>query len=142
MGPVRIVVVDDFEPWRRSIVSMIEEDPAFEVIREASDGLEAVQICMKLQPDLVVLDVGLPKLSGLESARQIHEVSPDTRILFVSGVSSREIIREALRIGAVGYIVKMNAPCHLLPALRAAVVDEEFLRFTILSDPETELPEE
>jgi DNA-binding NarL/FixJ family response regulator len=121
---------------------MIEEDPAFEVIREGTDGIEAVQICRELRPDLVVLDVGLPKLSGLEAARQIREVSPDTKILFVSGVSSQEVIGEALRIGAVGYIVKLNAPRHLLTAVRAAVVNGEFLRSTALPDPGAEIPEE
>src|SRR5260370_13049791 len=78
LGLVRILVVDDFEPWRRSIVSIIEEDAELQVIHEASDGLEAVQMCQDLRPDLVVLDVGLPKLNGLEAARRIRDVSPDS----------------------------------------------------------------
>src|SRR5260370_23860391 len=84
LAPFRILVVDDFEPWRRSIVSMIEEDAELQVIHEASDGLEAVQMCQELQPDLVLLDVGLPKLSGFEAARQICVVSPESKILFLS----------------------------------------------------------
>src|SRR2546427_2332274 len=88
LGPVRILVVDDFEAWRRSIVSIIADDPELQVIHEASDGVEAVQMCQELQPDLVVLDVGLPKLSGLEAARQIRIVSPDSKILFLSVIPS------------------------------------------------------
>lgn len=142
MAPVRVLVVDDFEPWRRTIVSMIEEDTELQVIHEASDGLEAVQMCQELQPDLVLLDVGLPKLSGFEAARQIRVVSPESKILFLSAIPSQDVIPEALRIGAVGYIAKVDALRDLLPAVRAAVTDQEFLRFTILSDAQTDLPEE
>jgi two-component system nitrate/nitrite response regulator NarL len=141
LGLVRILVVDDFEPWRRSIISIIEEDPELQVIQEASDGLEAVQMCQALQPDLVVLDVGLPKLCGLEAARRIRVVSPDSKILFVSAIPSQDVMREALRIGA-GFIAKADAFRDLLPAIRAAVADQEFLRFTILPEAQTDLPEE
>ena len=121
---------------------MIEEDTELQVIHEASDGLEAVQMCQELQPDLVLLDVGLPKLSGFEAARQIRVVSPESKILFLSAIPSQDVIPEALRIGAVGYIAKVDALRDLLPAVRAAVTDQEFLRFTILSDAQTDLPEE
>lgn len=142
MGPVRILVVDDFEPWRRTILSIIKEDPELQVIHEASDGLEAIQICHELQPHLVVLDVGLPKLKGLEVARQIRVLSPDSKILFLSVIRSQDVIREALRIGAVGYIEKADALCDLLPAVKAALADQEFLRFTISSEGPTDLSEE
>jgi DNA-binding NarL/FixJ family response regulator len=142
LGPVRILVVDDFEPWRRTIVSMIEEDPGLQVVHVASDGSEAVQMCQKLQPDLVVLDVRLPTLSGLEAARQIRVVSPDSKILFLSAISSQDVMREALRIGAAGYIAKVDALRDLLAAVRAAVADQEFLSFTILPEPQTDIPEE
>lgn len=142
MARVRIIVVDDFKPWRHIIVSILEEDSALEVVGGASDGLEAVQMCGQLQPDVVVLDVRLPKLDGFEAARQIREVSPNSKILFVSVIRSQEAMREALRIGAAGYIAKEDALRELLPAVRAAVADEEFLRFAILPDPETELPED
>jgi DNA-binding NarL/FixJ family response regulator len=142
LGPVRILVVDDFEPWRRCVVSMIEENSGLQVIHEASDGLEAVQMCQELQPDLVVLDVGLPKLGGLEAARRIREVSPDSRILFLSVIPSQDVIREALRIGAAGYVTKADALRDLLPAVRDAMADREFLSFSILPEPQTDLPEE
>ena len=142
MAPFRILVVDDFEPWRRSIVSMIEEDAELQVIHEASDGLEAVQMCQELQPDLVLLDVGLPKLSGFEAARQIRVVSPESKILFLSAIPNPDVIREALRIGAVGYIAKADALRDLLPAVRAAAGDQDFLRFIISPEAQTDLPEE
>jgi DNA-binding NarL/FixJ family response regulator len=142
LGPFRILVVDDFENWRRAIVSILGADPGLEIIGEASDGVAAVQRCWELKPDLVVLDVGLPNLNGLEAAKQIREVSPDTKILFLSANRSKEVAREALRMGAAGYILKENAGRELLAAVRSAVRDGEFLRFTILPDLETEEPEE
>jgi DNA-binding NarL/FixJ family response regulator len=141
LGLVRILVVDDFEPWRRSIISIIETEPELQVIHEASDGLEAVQMGQELQPDLVLLDVGLPKLCGLEVARQIRVVSPGSKILFLSVIPSQEVMREALRIGA-GFIAKADALRDLLPAIRAAVADQEFLRFIILPDAQADIPEE
>jgi DNA-binding NarL/FixJ family response regulator len=121
---------------------MIEEDPALQVIHEASDGLEAVQMCQALRPDLVLLDVGLPKLCGLEVARRIRVVSPDSKILFLSAIPSQDVMQEALRIGATGYIAKADALRDLLPAVRAAVADQEFLRFIVSPEGPTDLPEE
>jgi DNA-binding NarL/FixJ family response regulator len=121
---------------------MIEEDPGLQVIHEASDGLEAVQMCQELQPDLVLLDVRLPKLSGLEAARQIRVVSPDSKILFLSVMPSQDLMLEAMRIGAAGYITKVDALRDLLPAVRAAVADQEFLSFTILPESQADIPEE
>jgi DNA-binding NarL/FixJ family response regulator len=121
---------------------MIEEDPELQVIGEASDGLEAVQICQELRPDIVLLDVGLPRLSGLEAARQMRVLSPDSKILFLSAIPNPDVIREALRIGAAGYVVKADAGRDLFSAVRAAVADQEFLSFTILPEALTDLPEE
>jgi DNA-binding NarL/FixJ family response regulator len=135
-------VADDFEPWRRAIVSLIEEDPGLEVIHESSDGVDAVQACLELQPDVVVLDVRLPKLDGLKAAREIREASPDSKILFLSTMMSREIMREALRVGAAGYVIKMHAARDLLRAVRAALADREFLSFTVLPELGTDLSEE
>jgi DNA-binding NarL/FixJ family response regulator len=121
---------------------MIEQDLGLEVIHESSDGLEAVQACLELQPDLVVLDVSLPKLNGLEVAREIRGGSPDSKILFLSVIPNRDVMREALRVGAAGYIVKKDAARDLLNAVRAAVTDREYLRFTVLPKPETDFNEE
>jgi DNA-binding NarL/FixJ family response regulator len=131
LGPVRIVVVDDSESWRRSIISILAEDSELNVVGEASDGEAAVERCRELKPELVVLDVGLPTLNGLEAAKQIREVSPDTKILFMSANRSHELIGEALRMGAAGYVLKSNAGRELLKAVRSAVRGKDYLSFEV-----------
>jgi DNA-binding NarL/FixJ family response regulator len=139
---IRVLVADDFAPWRCAIRSILTENPEIEIIDEASDGLEAVRMCEESQPDMVLLDVHLPKMSGLEAARQIRVVSPGSKILFLSLKCSYDLMREALRIGAAGCIEKVNARRDLTPAVRAAFGDDEFLRFAILPNTPDELPEE
>jgi DNA-binding NarL/FixJ family response regulator len=133
LEPVRILIVDDFEPWRRAVCSILAEDADLEVVGESSDGLDAVQKSEELQPDIVLLDIQLPKMNGLDAARKIHKVSPGTKILFLSSYHSVEIMREALRIGT-GFVVKADAARDLLPIVRAVVRDEPFVRFKFLYD--------
>jgi DNA-binding NarL/FixJ family response regulator len=90
-----------------------------QVIGEVSDGLEAVHKAEELRPDLILLDVGLPTLSGIEAARRIRKLSPTSKILFVSQESSTDVVEEALRLGATGYVVKTRAASDLLPAVEA-----------------------
>jgi DNA-binding NarL/FixJ family response regulator len=128
LARVRILIVDDFEPWRRSVCSLLAEDADLEVVCEGSDGLEAIQKCKDLQPDLVLLDIQMPKMNGFDAARQICEVSPGTKILFLSSCHSVELMREALKISA-GFIVKADAGRDLLPIVRAVARNEPFVRF-------------
>ena len=100
---------------------------------EASDGMDALQKVRTLRPDIVLLDVGLPKLNGLEVARQIHEHFTSTKILFVSENRSPEIAEEALRIGAGGYVIKSDAETDLLPALKAIIKRKRFLSAGLLT---------
>ena len=83
-APIRVLVVDDYEPWRRFHCSMLKKHLEFQVIGEVSDGLEAVQQAQQLQPDLILLDIGLPSLNGIEAARQIIELLPASKILFIT----------------------------------------------------------
>ena len=106
MPTVRILVVDDYQPWRAFVCSALQRQPEYRIICEVSDGLEAVRKAEELQPDLVLLDIGLPVLNGIETARQLRKVSPESKILFVSQESSADIVQEALSTGAQGYIVK------------------------------------
>lgn len=84
MPTVRVLVVDDYEPFRRFVCSTLRKRPELQIIGEASDGLEAVHKAEDMQPDLIVLDIGLPTLDGIEAARRIRKLSPQSKILFVS----------------------------------------------------------
>ncbi len=120
---VRILVVDDFGPWRREVCAMLQRRPEFCVIAEVADGLEAVQEAHKLKPDLILLDVGLPSLTGLEVAKRIRQFNPDAKIIFLSQNSDRDVIRAALSTGAQGYVVKANAWAELFTAIDRAESD-------------------
>lgn len=124
---VRVLVVDDFEPWRDYVCSMLEKGPELQVICEVSDGLEAVQKADELKPDLILLDIGLPTLNGIEAARRIRKLAPESRILFLSQESSADIVQEALCLGALGYVVKANAGSELLPAIQAVLRGRQFI---------------
>jgi DNA-binding NarL/FixJ family response regulator len=113
---VRVLVVDDFEPFRQFLCSNLQKNPELQVVGEASDGLEAVQKSSEILPDLIVLDIGLPLLNGIEAARRIRHVSPKSKILFVSQERSVDVIQEALALG-IGYIVKTHAVKELLIAV-------------------------
>jgi DNA-binding NarL/FixJ family response regulator len=123
---IKVLVVDDFEPWRRFASSTLQAQPGLEVIGEASDGLEAVQKAQELQPDLILLDIGLPRLNGIEAARQIREKAPSTKILFCSENHSWDIAEEGIRIAA-GYVLKSEAGRDLLPAVEAVLQGKQFL---------------
>ena len=133
MGPAKVLVVDDFEKWRRTICSILAEDTDFEVIGESADGLDAVQKSRQLLPDLVLLDIGLPGQNGLDAARQILEISPRTKILFLSADHVLDVIREALNIGA-GFVLKEDAGQNLLAIARSIIRDEPLVRFSFLDE--------
>jgi DNA-binding NarL/FixJ family response regulator len=120
-------VVDDTEPFRRFIVSTLQARPELQVIGEVSDGLEAVRKAQDLHPDLILLDIGLPGLNGIEAARRIRRFSPKSKILFVSQEFSADVVQEAFSLGACGYVVKMDAGRELLAAVDAVLRDEQFV---------------
>ncbi len=128
MAAVRVLIVDDSQPWRCAVCLVLQQNLDLVLICECSDGLEAVRKSEDLQPDLVLLDIGLPNLNGLEVARQVRKVSPGSRIIFLTSHDDPEYLQEALRIGALGFIVKSNAASDLLPAVRAVMNDERFFR--------------
>jgi DNA-binding NarL/FixJ family response regulator len=123
----RILVVDDYEPWRRFVSTMLQKQPELQVIGEVVDGLEAVKKAEELQPDLIVLDIGLPALDGIEAARRIRKLSPESKILFISQESSADVVQEALALGALGYVVKAHAGSELLAAVRAVLKGRQFI---------------
>jgi two-component system nitrate/nitrite response regulator NarL len=123
--PLRILLVEDYAPFRRRIAAALQQSD-YETI-EAADGLEGVQKAEELQPDVILLDINLPKIHGFEVARQVRRLSPHARLLFMSQESSPEIVRQALSLGARGYIEKISAAADLLPAIEAALAGQRFV---------------
>jgi DNA-binding NarL/FixJ family response regulator len=122
----RTLVVDDVEDFRRLLRSMLEEGTDCEVVGEASDGLQAVAKAEQLQPDLVLLDLGLPTMNGIEVARRIRKLSPNSKILFVTQNASREVAQGALRTGANGYLLKAEAT-NLPVAVETIISGEQYV---------------
>jgi DNA-binding NarL/FixJ family response regulator len=116
---IRILLVDDHPIVRQGLKTLLEAHPGWEVIGEAADGLEAVDKAERLHPDVMVLDVTMPRMNGLEACRQIRKNPPGPEILFVTQHDSPQMMREALQAGARGYVVKSNAARDLLEAVEA-----------------------
>jgi len=124
-----ILVVDDFEPFRRFACSLLKQTHLFQVA-EASDGLEAVQSARELGPDLILLDIGLPRLGGFEVAKIVRTFAPTIKILFCSQESSPDAVNEALQLG-LGYVHKSYSARDLLPAIEAVLDGKRFVSGTL-----------
>jgi DNA-binding NarL/FixJ family response regulator len=124
---IRVLVVEDSENFRKFICSTLAERSELKIVGEETDGLQALQKAGKLRPDLILLDIGLPSLNGIEVARQILQLSPNSKILFVSQESSADLVQEALALGALGYVVKWDAGKELLTAVEAVVQGRQYL---------------
>ena len=127
MSSLRVLVVYDYEPLRRFSCSMLETRPDLQIVGEASDGLEAVQKTEELQPDLIVFNIGLPTLNGIEVARRIGKLCPECKILFMSQESSVDVARAAFSLGAMGYVVKAHAGSELLAAVESVCQGRKFV---------------
>jgi len=124
---IRVLIVEDARQFQEFLSLVLLGRPKLQVIGRVSDGLEAVCSAEELQPDLIVLDIGLPGLNGIEAARRIREVSPGSRILFVSQESSADVVQEALSAGASGYVLKLDAGRELLAAVDSVLRGEQFI---------------
>jgi DNA-binding NarL/FixJ family response regulator len=124
---VRVLMVEDHEPFRRFICSTLGKTLEWQIVGEASDGLEAVRKAEALQPDWITLDLGLPTINGIEAARRIRKVCPKCKILFVSQMSTPDVVQEAPSTGAVGYVVKTRAATDLLAAVEAVLDGRQFV---------------
>jgi DNA-binding NarL/FixJ family response regulator len=129
---ITVLLVDDFEAIRQSVSSMLLETGRFQVIGQAADGLEAVQKAEELQPDLILLDIRLPKLDGIAAAGQIRKLSPKSKIVFLTANDHPEIVEEALSTGASGYVVKVEAGRELFEALEAVMQGGQFVSRILL----------
>jgi DNA-binding NarL/FixJ family response regulator len=124
---IRILVVDDYEPFRRFVCSTLRKRPTLQIVGEAADGLEAVQNAEELKPDLILLDIGLPTLNGIEVARRISTVAPESKVIFVTQESSPDMMQATLNLGAWGYVLKAKAASDLLTAVDAVLLGKRFV---------------
>jgi DNA-binding NarL/FixJ family response regulator len=131
LSSIRVLIADDNEGWRRQIRSLLQPRPEWQVIAEAVDGSEAVQKAEELKPDVILLDLGLPKLNGIEAARKIRQRSPSSKIVFLSQNNDFDVVRAALGTGAQGYVCKTDAGRALLPAADAALRGRQFVSSSI-----------
>src|ERR1700739_337461 len=134
MATFKLLLVDDYEPFRRFVRSIIEARDDFRIVGEASDGWAAVQTARELQPDLVLLDIGLPKLNGIQVARWVRDVAPGAKILFLSEESDPTIIQEGFRTGAMGYVRKLNTLRELLIAIDAVLRGKQSVSYGLEDD--------
>jgi DNA-binding NarL/FixJ family response regulator len=121
------MLVEDFLWFRNFVRSKLDQSPELPIICEVSDGLEAVESATALQPDLILLDIGLPSLNGMEVARQLRSLAPKSKIIFMSQETSAVLIKEAIALGAWGYVFKSQAETDLLPAIDAALSGRRYV---------------
>jgi DNA-binding NarL/FixJ family response regulator len=132
MSKITVLVVDDHAVVRHTICALLAEDVKLHVICQAATGEEAVAKAEELHPELVLMDISLPKMSGIESARQIRKVSPRSKIIFLSQHDSMQMAKEALRAGGYGYVSKIDAANELLEAIRAVCQGLQFVSKRLL----------
>ncbi len=126
-APIRTLLVEDFEPFQRFVKRISERQPAFQLLSIVSDGLEAVNKAEELKPDIVLLDIGIPTLDGFEVARRLRDVSPDSKIIFLTQEMSLDYMRKAFDVGGRGYVVKNDAARELLLAISTVLRGERFV---------------
>ena|SRR5215467_3077 len=123
MAFTTVLVVDDFRMWRTKVCSIVQKKAELRIVAEARDGAEAIEKAEQLKPDLILLDIGLPKMNGIDAALQISAVSPDSKIVFVSQDSDPEVKQAALGTGASGYVHKLTVSSQLLGAIESALYE-------------------
>ncbi len=127
MPKVRVLVVDDHAVVRRTICGLLARDSGIDVICQTASGEEAVSKALELEPDLVTMDIGLPGMTGIEAARQIRELVPNCKIVFVSQHDSSQMVKEAMNVGGHGYVTKLDAAEELLRAIHSVRGDTLFM---------------
>ncbi len=124
---IRLLVVDDNEVIRREICTFLSLQPGLEVVAEATDGVEAIRMAEISQPDVVLLDISLPRLNGFQAAPLIKQVAPQAQLLFVTLHDNPFFVREAFSAGALGFLTKTDVPSQLAPAVQAVYMKKKFV---------------
>lgn len=132
---ITVLLADDFVEFRAAVFSLLTKRPELQIVAEASDGIEAVEKSRQLQPDVILLDIGLPKLNGIEAARQIREVAPQSKIIFVTQETSADIMKEAIGLGGMGYVVKAKVESELLKAIDLVLEGKQFIGSGLTGNP-------
>jgi DNA-binding NarL/FixJ family response regulator len=127
VSSVSVLIIDDFEIWKNFVTTFLGNRPGLHVAGFASDGLEAIQKAEELQPDLILLDVSLPKLNGIQAAQKIRKIVPHVRILFLSCHADTDTVRAAFCAGGQGFILKWDAAAALWPGIEAILSGKQFL---------------
>jgi len=127
MSVTRILLVDDFVPWQRLVLRSLESETDLQIISTAVDGTEAIQKAEELQPDLILMDLCLPGMDGIEATRQIRIVSPGSKVLFLTDHSEPDIVQAAFDVGASGYVLKSDFSADLIPGVRAVLLGQKFV---------------
>jgi len=123
----RVLLVDDHTLMRKGLKALLEKEPSLEICAEAADGMDAVRLARELKPDVVVMDLGLPRLNGVEATRQILEEDPACRVIALSMHQDKRYVTRALRAGACGYLLKDAALEDLVKAIEAVGQGQTFL---------------
>lgn len=119
----RILIVDDSPAWRARVREILAAHPEWKIISEACDGQEAVREAIEFQPDIVVLDIALPRLNGIEAAKMIRQKSPKSRIVFLTVDNDSDVVKAALDVGQATYVPKAKAAANLCKAVAASVLE-------------------
>ena len=127
MPVTRILLVDDFEPWQHLVLWLLESEADLQILSTAVDGTEAVQKAVELKPDLILMDLSLLGISGLEATRQIRIASPGSKVLFLTDHNEPDIVQAAFDAGASGYVLKSDFKVDLIPGVRAVVLGQKFV---------------
>jgi DNA-binding NarL/FixJ family response regulator len=135
--PSRVVIVDDFRHWRESVRLILQDYERVQVVAEVADGLQAVEEVRRLRPELVLLDIGLPSLNGIEAAVRILQHTSATRIVFLTASNHAAIVSRSLETGAQGYVLKTDASKELWSAIEAVLCGNRFVSSGVrLNSPE------
>ena len=130
-GPLRLVVVDDHGVVRRGVRALLESHPGWQVVAEGANGRDAVELVQRLRPDVIILDLSMPDMNGLEATRRIVEQAPQTEVLVLTMHHSEQLAREVLQAGARGYLLKSDADQNLIAAVDSLSQHKPFLTSTV-----------